>query len=155
MSVQIKDNDFEDQPLTGGGEGGSYSQSVSKETKYMGKNKNSYRSVRKTITTKAATRTKSLLAPSRLKIPKVGYQKLNSSSLVDLNSESDDEFTAFSHASTAQQVNRQLSRQLQKDGYQLDEMPDDEDLDLIPPSDFRQNSFCACCNVFNASCNIM
>ncbi|NXD06213.1 F219B protein, partial [Nothocercus nigrocapillus] len=33
----------------------------------------------------------------------------------------------------SQQVNQDLSRQLLKDGYHLDEVPDDEDLDLIPP----------------------
>ncbi|NWX34696.1 F219B protein, partial [Notiomystis cincta] len=32
-----------------------------------------------------------------------------------------------------QQVNQDLSRQLLRDGYHLDEVPDDEDLDLIPP----------------------
>ncbi|NWR54588.1 F219B protein, partial [Bucorvus abyssinicus] len=32
-----------------------------------------------------------------------------------------------------QQVNQDLSRQLLQDGYHLDEVPDDEDLDLIPP----------------------
>ncbi|NXU55846.1 F219B protein, partial [Turnix velox] len=31
------------------------------------------------------------------------------------------------------QVNQDLSQQLLKDGYHLDEVPDDEDLDLIPP----------------------
>ncbi|NWI64577.1 F219B protein, partial [Todus mexicanus] len=31
------------------------------------------------------------------------------------------------------QVNQDLSRQLLQDGYHLDEVPDDEDLDLIPP----------------------
>ncbi|NWU50986.1 F219B protein, partial [Dromas ardeola] len=30
------------------------------------------------------------------------------------------------------QVNQDLSRQLLQDGYHLDEVPDDEDLDLIP-----------------------
>ncbi|XP_032050857.1 protein FAM219B [Aythya fuligula] len=31
------------------------------------------------------------------------------------------------------EVNQELSRQLLRDGYHLDEVPDDEDLDLIPP----------------------
>ncbi|NWS29267.1 F219B protein, partial [Polioptila caerulea] len=35
--------------------------------------------------------------------------------------------------STLQQVTQDLSRQLLQDGYHLDEVPDDEDLDLIPP----------------------
>ncbi|NXG78611.1 F219B protein, partial [Baryphthengus martii] len=32
-----------------------------------------------------------------------------------------------------QQVNQDLTQQLLQDGYHLDEVPDDEDLDLIPP----------------------
>ncbi|NXH99826.1 F219B protein, partial [Pachycephala philippinensis] len=38
-----------------------------------------------------------------------------------------------SPALSLQQVNQDLSRQLLQDGYHLDEVPDDEDLDLIPP----------------------
>lgn len=56
---------------------------------------------------------------------------------------------------TANQVNMQLTKQLEKDGYRLDEVPDDEELDLIPPREFREARFCSCCNAFNVSCSIM
>ncbi|XP_054572669.1 protein FAM219B isoform X2 [Eptesicus fuscus] len=41
------------------------------------------------------------------------------------------------------QVNQDVSRQLLQDGYHLDEIPDDEDLDLIPPKPMA--STCSCC----------
>ncbi|ELV13330.1 hypothetical protein TREES_T100004652 [Tupaia chinensis] len=43
-----------------------------------------------------------------------------------------------------QQVNQDVSRQLLQDGYHLDEIPDDEDLDLIPPKPMA-SSACSCC----------
>lgn len=42
-----------------------------------------------------------------------------------------------------QQINQDLNIQLLKDGYRLDEIPDDEDLDLIPPK--AVNPTCMCC----------
>ncbi|NXG32758.1 F219B protein, partial [Dromaius novaehollandiae] len=42
-------------------------------------------------------------------------------------------FTSSVSSAPTQQVNQDLSRQLLQDGYHLDEVPDDEDLDLIPP----------------------
>ncbi|OBS72530.1 hypothetical protein A6R68_12902 [Neotoma lepida] len=42
------------------------------------------------------------------------------------------------------QVNQDVSRQLLQDGYHLDEIPDDEDLDLIPPKPIA-SSTCSCC----------
>ncbi|KAL0601608.1 Protein FAM219B [Plecturocebus cupreus] len=42
------------------------------------------------------------------------------------------------------QVNQDVSRQLLQDGYHLDEIPDDEDLDLIPPKPMA-SSACSCC----------
>lgn len=53
----------------------------------------------------------------------------------------------------AQQVNQDLSRQLLQDGYHLDEVPDDEDLDLIPPKPIASSS-CPCCFGGNFSCVI-
>ncbi|OXB55491.1 hypothetical protein ASZ78_016462 [Callipepla squamata] len=50
-----------------------------------------------------------------------------------------------------QQVNQDLSRQLLKDGYHLDEVPDDEDLDLIPPKPAATSS-CPCCFRDSLSC---
>ncbi|KFP46820.1 Protein FAM219B, partial [Cathartes aura] len=52
-----------------------------------------------------------------------------------------------------QQVNQDLSRQLLQDGYHLDEVPDDEDLDLIPPKPIASSS-CPCCFGENLSCVI-
>ncbi|KFQ15684.1 Protein FAM219B, partial [Leptosomus discolor] len=52
-----------------------------------------------------------------------------------------------------QQVNQDLSRQLLQDGYHLDEVPDDEDLDLIPPKPVSSSS-CPCCFGENLSCVI-
>lgn len=43
----------------------------------------------------------------------------------------------------ALQVHPDLSRQLLQDGYRLDEIPDDEDLDLIPPKAMG-SSVCCC-----------
>lgn len=52
-----------------------------------------------------------------------------------------------------QQVNQDLSRQLLQDGYHLDEVPDDEDLDLIPPKPVTSSS-CLCCFGESLSCVI-
>ncbi|XP_040536102.1 protein FAM219B isoform X2 [Gallus gallus] len=48
------------------------------------------------------------------------------------------------------EVNQDLSRQLLQDGYHLDEVPDDEDLDLIPPK--PTTSSCPCCFGDSLSC---
>lgn len=53
----------------------------------------------------------------------------------------------------ANSAGKQINRQLLKDGYRLDEMPDDEELDLIPPSEFRPG-MCTCCNGYRVSCVI-
>ncbi|KFV63741.1 Protein FAM219B, partial [Dryobates pubescens] len=53
----------------------------------------------------------------------------------------------------SQQVNQDLSRQLLQDGYHLDEVPDDEDLDLIPPKPVSSSS-CPCCFGENLCCVI-
>lgn len=55
--------------------------------------------------------------------------------------------------SPTQQVNQDLSRQLLQDGYHLDEIPDDEDLDLIPPKPVA-SSPCPCCFGESLSCTI-
>ncbi|NXV73284.1 F219B protein, partial [Atlantisia rogersi] len=67
-----------------------------------------------------------------------GYTALSQTpdeNLVSLDSDSDGEpgSRCSSGYSSAEQVNQDLSRQLLQDGYHLDEVPDDEDLDLIPP----------------------
>ncbi|XP_016322433.1 protein FAM219A-like isoform X5 [Sinocyclocheilus anshuiensis] len=48
-----------------------------------------------------------------------------------------------------QQINQDLNIQLLKDGYRLDEIPDDEDLDLIPPKSV--NSTCMCCQATSST----
>ncbi|POI21829.1 hypothetical protein CIB84_014424 [Bambusicola thoracicus] len=100
-----------------------------------------------------------------------GYVALSQTadeSLVSLDSDSDGELesrgsSGYSSAeasagsinlphllSPIQQVNQDLSRQLLQDGYHLDEVPDDEDLDLIPPK--PTTSSCPCCFGDSLSC---
>ncbi|XP_025066316.1 protein FAM219B isoform X4 [Alligator sinensis] len=50
------------------------------------------------------------------------------------------------------EVNQDLNRQLLQDGYHLDEIPDDEDLDLIPPKPVA--SSCPCCFGESLPCTI-
>ncbi|ELK37750.1 hypothetical protein MDA_GLEAN10005966 [Myotis davidii] len=53
------------------------------------------------------------------------------------------------------QLNQDVSRQLLQDGYHLDEIPDDEDLDLIPPKPMASTcSCCWCCLGDSFSCTI-
>ncbi|XP_077989179.1 protein FAM219A-like [Glandiceps talaboti] len=69
--------------------------------------------------------------------------------LVSLDSDSEDEFDISKLPS---QINIDLSQQLLKDGYHLDELPDDEDLDLIPPKAYHER--CMCCQLHNVICTI-
>ncbi|NWX47726.1 F219B protein, partial [Steatornis caripensis] len=107
---------------------------------------------------KAALRRQGLLGGPALHQPKPaakrsvkfnkGYMALSQTAdenLVSLDSDSDGEpgsrcSSGYSSAEATlppllppQKVNQDLSRQLLQDGYHLDEVPDDEDLDLIPP----------------------
>uniref|UniRef100_UPI00398E4A34 protein FAM219B isoform X2 n=1 Tax=Pristiophorus japonicus TaxID=55135 RepID=UPI00398E4A34 len=87
-----------------------------------------------------------------------GYSALKQNpdeSLVSLESDSDGEFESKYYSSSgysSAEVNQDLNRQLLKDGYHLDEIPDDEDLDLIPPKPVT-SSTCACCQAEN-SCTV-
>nr|XP_017207409.1 protein FAM219B isoform X1 [Danio rerio] len=77
-----------------------------------------------------------------------GYTALSQTgedSLISLDSDSDAELDCSSGYSSAE-VHPDLSRQLLKDGYHLDEIPDDEDLDLIPPKALS-SSVCCCAEV--------
>ncbi|XP_066492717.1 protein FAM219B isoform X2 [Tiliqua scincoides] len=86
-----------------------------------------------------------------------GYAALRQTSdetLVSLDSDSDGELESrCSSGYSSAEVNQDLSRQLLQDGYRLDEIPDDEDLDLIPPKPVS-SSPCSCCFGESASCSI-
>ncbi|XP_063782454.1 protein FAM219B isoform X1 [Pseudophryne corroboree] len=87
-----------------------------------------------------------------------GYAALSQASdetLVSLDSDSDAELESrcSSGYSSAELVSQDLNRQLLQDGYHLDEIPDDEDLDLIPPKPVRSVS-CPCCLGESWSCCI-
>ncbi|KAK2103368.1 hypothetical protein P7K49_017224 [Saguinus oedipus] len=101
-----------------------------------------------------------------------GYTALSQSpdeNLVSLDSDSDGELesrysSGYSSAEASpehisaqgQQVNQDVSRQLLQDGYHLDEIPDDEDLDLIPPKPMASStcSCCWCCLGDSSSCTL-
>ncbi|XP_008586778.1 PREDICTED: protein FAM219B [Galeopterus variegatus] len=92
---------------------------------------------------------------------KKGYTALSQSpdeNLVSLDSDSDGELESrySSGYSSAEQVNQDMSRQLLRDGYHLDEIPDDEDLDLIPPKPMASSacSCCWCCLGESSSCTL-
>ncbi|KAL8196948.1 UNVERIFIED_CONTAM: hypothetical protein K2H54_002721 [Gekko kuhli] len=86
-----------------------------------------------------------------------GYAALSQTSddtLVCLESDSDGELESrCSSGYSSAEVNQDLNRQLLQDGYHLDEVPDDEDLDLIPPKPVS-SSPCSCCFGESASCSI-
>uniref|UniRef100_A0A671MCB7 Protein FAM219A-like n=1 Tax=Sinocyclocheilus anshuiensis TaxID=1608454 RepID=A0A671MCB7_9TELE len=96
-----------------------------------------------------------------LVVPNKGYSSLDQSPdekpLVALDTDSDDDFDMSRYSSSgyssAEQINQDLNIQLLKDGYRLDEIPDDEDLDLIPPKSV--NPTCMCCQATSSiACQI-
>ncbi|XP_063280129.1 protein FAM219A-like [Prinia subflava] len=104
---------------------------------------------------------KKVMARTRFVIPNKGYSSLDQSPdekpLVALDTDSDDDFDMSRYSSSgyssAEQINQDLNIQLLKDGYRLDEIPDDEDLDLIPPKSI--NPTCMCCQVTSSTaCHI-
>ncbi|KAM9451340.1 protein FAM219A isoform 2-T2 [Clarias gariepinus] len=98
-----------------------------------------------------------VMARTRLVVPNKGYSSLDQSPdekpLVALDTDSDDDFDMSRYSSSgyssAEQINQDLNIQLLKDGYRLDEIPDDEDLDLIPPKSV--NPTCVCCQATSSS----
>ncbi|XP_014636419.1 PREDICTED: protein FAM219B isoform X2 [Ceratotherium simum simum] len=89
-----------------------------------------------------------------------GYTALSQSpdeNLVSLDSDSDGELESrYSSGYSSAEVNQDVSRQLLQDGYHLDEIPDDEDLDLIPPKPMASStcSCCWCCLGDSSSCTL-
>ncbi|XP_047591671.1 protein FAM219B isoform X2 [Lutra lutra] len=89
-----------------------------------------------------------------------GYTALSQSpdeNLVSLDSDSDGELESrYSSGYSSAEVNQDVSRQLLQDGYHLDEIPDDEDLDLIPPKPMASStcSCCWCCPGDSPSCTL-
>ncbi|XP_057579335.1 protein FAM219B isoform X2 [Hippopotamus amphibius kiboko] len=89
-----------------------------------------------------------------------GYTALSQSpdeNLVSLESDSDGELESrYSSGYSSAEVNQDVSRQLLQDGYHLDEIPDDEDLDLIPPKPMTSStcSCCWCCLGDSSSCTL-
>uniref|UniRef100_A0A8C7W1I7 Family with sequence similarity 219 member Ab n=1 Tax=Oncorhynchus mykiss TaxID=8022 RepID=A0A8C7W1I7_ONCMY len=105
-----------------------------------------------------------VMARTRLVVPNKGYSSLDQSPdekpLVALDTDSDDDFDMSRYSSSGyssaevrcvrdQQINQDLNIQLLKDGYRLDEIPDDEDLDLILPKSV--NPTCMCCQATSST----
>ncbi|CAB1319501.1 unnamed protein product [Coregonus sp. 'balchen'] len=89
-----------------------------------------------------------VMARTRLVVPNKGYSSLDQSPdekpLVALDTDSN-----MSICPPSQQINQDLNIQLLKDGYRLDEIPDDEDLDLILPKSV--NPTCMCCQATSST----
>jgi len=64
----------------------------------------------------------------------------------------DESLLTSTHATNAQQVTKQLTFQLARDGYQLDQTPDNDQIDLFPTKDFNHPP--VCCQTTGFSCTI-
>lgn len=98
---------------------------------------------------------KSLMPINRLHVPNKINLPLRDGAeqplvLYQSDDSSEDEYELCPPAS--QSSTKEISKQLQKDGFNLDLTPDDDDLDLIPPKSF--NSQCICCQWSATSCTI-
>ncbi|OCT87064.1 hypothetical protein XELAEV_18020757mg [Xenopus laevis] len=103
---------------------------------------------------RASLRKKGVLGPTG-KVHPASKSQASDETLVSLDSDSDTELESrcSSGYSSAEQVSQDVNRQLLQDGYHLDEIPDDEDLDLIPPKPVRSLP-CSCCLGESWSCCI-
>uniref|UniRef100_A0AAY4AFA7 Family with sequence similarity 219 member Aa n=1 Tax=Denticeps clupeoides TaxID=299321 RepID=A0AAY4AFA7_9TELE len=97
-----------------------------------------------------------VMSRTRLVVPNKGYSSLDQcpdeKPLVALDTDSDDDFDMSRYSSSgysSAEINQDLNIQLLKDGYRLDEIPDDEDLDLIPPKSV--NPTCMCCQATSST----
>ncbi|XP_026887870.1 protein FAM219B isoform X2 [Electrophorus electricus] len=70
---------------------------------------------------------------------------------MSLESDSDVELEQNSSGYSSAEVHPEVSRQLLLDGYRLDEIPDDEDLDLVPPKTVASS---ICCCLPHPSCSM-
>eukprot|EP00118_Oscarella_pearsei_P029204 m.3909 g.3909 ORF g.3909 m.3909 type:complete len:154 (+) comp9972_c0_seq2:59-520(+) len=86
---------------------------------------------------------KPFLSHDRLTVPRSSSQKPDEQPLVAWDSDSENEYEIDNAADS--EVARQCSQQLLKDGFRLDEVSDDEDLDLIPPKPVEERCHCFCC----------
>ncbi|XDV28470.1 hypothetical protein PO909_031776 [Leuciscus waleckii] len=155
-SDEIKRSGIRDEPQTG--DGGVKAQEktgpylMTKAQAFNTKLQRQRESARRVLQKRGLSPARASLHPPRHKPKTVkfnkGYAALSQTgedSLISLDSDSDAELDCSSGYSSAE-VHPDLSRQLLKDGYHLDEIPDDEDLDLIPPKALS-SSVCCCADV--------
>ncbi|KAK2156029.1 hypothetical protein LSH36_223g00008 [Paralvinella palmiformis] len=86
---------------------------------------------------------KGILSRNRLSVPNKGDAVISASDMQPLVMLSDDSEDEFAVPDLSHEAHMEITQQLIKDGYNLDLVPDDEDLDLIPPRPLNER--CVCC----------
>ncbi|PAA76333.1 hypothetical protein BOX15_Mlig028155g2 [Macrostomum lignano] len=101
-----------------------------------------------------------LLSRDKLKVPMRNssghYLSEQGQPLVDIGSDEnneDDDVTYYDSHTMRRLTNAEIRDQLLKDGYNLDDQQDADDLDLIPPRPIEERGF-YCCNYY-ISCEIL